>query len=96
MPVLHKAVTVSVHFFPQLGAQKLTNFNFIKNLVIMSKDEIKVEIIQVLDTLSDKALQELLVFLKQINPKNGSSIFNISAINQILEEDKGLLEKLAK
>ena len=47
----------------------------------MSKDEIKVEIIQVLDTLSDKALQELLVFLKQINPKNGSSIFNISAIN---------------
>jgi len=64
--------------------------------MIMSKDEIKVEIIQVLDTLSDKALQELLVFLKQINPKNGSSIFNISAINQILEEDKGLLEKLAK
>ncbi len=62
----------------------------------MSKDEIKVEIIQVLDTLSDKALQELLVFLKQINPKNGSSIFNTSAINQILEEDKGLLEKLAK
>ena len=64
--------------------------------MIMSKDEIKVEIIQVLDTLSDKALQELLVFLKQINPKNGSSIFNISAINQILEEDKDLLEKLAK
>ena len=62
----------------------------------MSKDEIKIEIIQVLDTLSDKALQELLVFLKQINPKNGSSIFNISAINQILEGDKGLLEKLAK
>jgi hypothetical protein len=30
MPVLHKAPTVSVHFFPQLGAQKLTNFNFIK------------------------------------------------------------------
>ena len=62
----------------------------------MSKDEIKVEIIQVLDTLSDKALQELLVFLKQINPENGSSIFNISAINQILEEDNDLLEKLAK
>lgn len=51
----------------------------------MSKDDIKVEIIQVLDTLSDKALQELLVFLKQINPKNGSSIFNISAINLILD-----------
>ncbi len=62
----------------------------------MSKDEIKVEILQVLDSLSDKALQELLVFLKQINSKNSSSIFNISAINQILEEDKSLLEKLAK
>jgi hypothetical protein len=62
----------------------------------MSKDEIKVEILQVLDSLSDKALQELLVFLKQINSKNSPGIFNISAINQILEEDKGLLEKLAK
>ena len=49
----------------------------------MSKDEIKDEILQVLDSLSDKALQELLVFLKQINIKNSSSIFNISAINQI-------------
>jgi hypothetical protein len=62
----------------------------------MSKDEIKVEILQVLDSLSDKALQELLFFLKQINVNNNSSIFNISAINQILEEDKNLLEKLAK
>ena len=62
----------------------------------MSKDEIKVEILQVLDSLSDKALQDLLVFLKQINAKNSSNIFNISAINQILEQDKSLLEKLAK
>ena len=60
----------------------------------MSKDEIKVEILQVLDSLSDKALQELLVFLKQINSKNSPGIFDISAINQILEEDNGLLEKL--
>jgi hypothetical protein len=62
----------------------------------MSKDELIVEIIQVLDTLSDKALEELLVFLKLLNPKYGSGIFNISAINHILEEDKGLLENLAK
>lgn len=60
----------------------------------MSNEEIKDEIMQMLDTHSEKALLELLFFLKQINPTNGSSIFNISSINEILDEDKGLLEKL--
>ncbi len=62
----------------------------------MSNEEIKVEIMQMLDTHSEKTLLELLFFLKQINPTNGSRIFNISSINEILDEDKVLLEKIAQ
>ena len=62
----------------------------------MSKDEIKTEINKVLDHFSDKALEDLLSFLKNIEDKYSNSIFNSKTLDKILNEDKDLLERLAK
>ena len=61
----------------------------------MSKDEIKYEINKVLD-FPDKALEELLAFLKQLESRNTKAFFNPDDLNRIISEDKHLLEKLAK
>lgn len=61
----------------------------------MSKDEIKYEINKVLDSLSDKSLEDLLTFLKSIESKDSSS-FNHESLQKILLEDKELLQKLAQ
>jgi hypothetical protein len=61
----------------------------------MSKEEIKYEINQVLDRLSDKSLEELLSFLKGI--QTGSlAFFNPASLRKILYEDEQLLQKLAQ
>jgi len=62
----------------------------------MSKKEIKDEISKVLDQFSDKALSELLKFLKELDSKNGSTISSKSSLDRILQEDKDLLAKLAQ
>ncbi len=62
----------------------------------MSKDEIKYQISMVLDHFSDKALEDLLIFLTNIEKNHPASMFNANALDKILNEDKELLEKLAK
>lgn len=62
----------------------------------MSKDQIKYEINRVLDNFSDKALEELLTFLKQLESQNNNSFPSSSDLQKILSEDKQLLEKLAQ
>lgn len=62
----------------------------------MSKDEIKYQISKVLDHFSDKALEDLLTFLKNIEKDKKASMFDANALEKILNEDKELLEKLAK
>ncbi|MBW0177102.1 hypothetical protein [Sediminibacterium sp.] len=62
----------------------------------MSKEEIKYEISKVLDHFSDKALAELLAFLKELDTKSEVNISGSSALHKILEEDKDLLVKLAQ
>ena len=62
----------------------------------MSKEEIKQEINKVLDHLSDKTLQDILSFLKNIEGKQSLSITDRTSLEKILSEDKELLEKLAK
>ena len=62
----------------------------------MSKEEIKYEISKVLDHFSDKALAELLAFLKELDTKTESTISANSTLNKILTEDKELLSKLAQ
>lgn len=61
----------------------------------MSKEEIKTEIGKVLDHFSDNALNELLLFLKELDKKQ-NSLLSDNALDKILKEDKSLLAKLAK
>ena len=62
----------------------------------MSKDEIKYEINKVLDLLPDKALEDLLSFLKNLEDKSSDSLLDSSRFKRILTEDKELLQKLAQ
>ena len=62
----------------------------------MSKEEIKYEINKVLDQFSDKALEELLIFLKNLGSANSAALQNSNDLQKILSEDYQLLEKLAK
>ena len=62
----------------------------------MSKEEIKYEIDKVLENFSDKALEELLLFLKELDNSQKSKSSNNSLLNKILSEDKDLLGKLAQ
>jgi hypothetical protein len=62
----------------------------------MSKDEIKYEITKVLDRFSDKALENILAFLKDVEDKHRTAIFNSDILQKILSEDKDLLQKLAQ
>lgn len=58
----------------------------------MSKEEIN----KVLDHFLDKALGELLSFLKELDEKNKGSFYSEGVLHQILAEDKELLYKLAQ
>ena len=62
----------------------------------MSKEEIKYEISKVLDHFSDKALGELLAFLRDLDKKQEVKITATSSLSKILSEDKELLAKLAQ
>lgn len=62
----------------------------------MSKEEIKYEINKVLDNFSDKALGELLAFLKELDTKKADKASFISPLSKVLSEDKELLAKLAQ
>ena len=62
----------------------------------MSKDELKYEISRVLDNFSNDALNELLVFLKQLDEKCHTASLNSDLLKKILSEDKQLLQKLAQ
>lgn len=62
----------------------------------MSTNEIKDEINKVLDHFSDKALSELLEFLTELDSKSNGGISPNALLNKILQEDKGLLAKLAQ
>lgn len=60
-----------------------------------SKEQIKNEINQVLDHLSERGLEELLTFLKQLEQKNEKSI-NQEHLQKILSQDRELLQRLAQ
>ena len=62
----------------------------------MSKDQIKEEINKVLDQFSDKALEDLLSFLQNIEHKRDFSVFDSNTLEKILVEDEELLQKLAR
>ncbi len=62
----------------------------------MSKDEIKYEINKVLDHFSDKALEDLLSLLKELDTNYNTEFSDSDTLSKILSEDSALLEKLAK
>jgi hypothetical protein len=62
----------------------------------MSKDQIKYEINKVLDLMPDKALEDLLSFLKNVEGNPNDSFLDNSRLKAILTEDKELLQKLAQ
>ena len=62
----------------------------------MSREEVKYEINKVLDHLSDKALKELLVSLKDVDAKHNISKSFTASLNDILKEDPQLLARLAQ
>ncbi len=61
----------------------------------MSKEEIKQEISKVLDQFSDRALTELLAFLKELDLKSKSNTSTTHLLYKVLLDDKELLAKLA-
>jgi hypothetical protein len=62
----------------------------------MSKEEIKYEISKVLDHFSDNALQELLIFLKELDSNRHSDNSFTKSLEKILTEDVELLLRLAQ
>lgn len=68
----------------------------VTNFKTISKEEIKYEISKGLGHFSDKALSELLTFLKDLDTKQEVKTSNTSLLNKILSEDKELLAKLAQ
>ena len=62
----------------------------------MSKDQIRYEINKVLDLMPDKALEDLLSFLKNVEGNSSDSFLDNSRLKTILTEDKELLKKLAQ
>jgi len=62
----------------------------------MSKNEVKEQINKVLDTVSDEALESILLYLKTLISKTEGDIVLSNNLNKILSEDTKVLEKLAK
>ncbi len=54
----------------------------------MSKEEIKFEINKVLDRFSDRSLEEILYYLKEVDNTKSFSVFNTDALNKILLKDR--------
>ena len=62
----------------------------------MSKEELKEEIAKVLETVPEEILEDVLDYLKLLitNPKEKLSM--TTKLRQIINEDEGLLQKLAQ
>ena len=62
----------------------------------MTKTEIKSEIQRVLDNVPDNVLQDILGLLKDLQDHPNRLLEITNSLRKILNEDKELLEKLAK
>jgi len=62
----------------------------------MNKLLLKLEIDKVLETIPEQVLQDILEYLKQLQKQSSDKIILSNHLRQILQEDKALLEKLAK
>jgi len=62
----------------------------------MAAKEIKDKINRVLDNMPDDILEDVFKYLKAMTNKSRSDIFLSQNLGKILEEDKDLLQRLAK
>lgn len=69
--------------------------SFIKNCSMSNKD-LKQEINNVLDSIPEDILEDVLNYLRVISNKSKSTIQMSQNLSKILDEDKNLLERLAQ
>jgi hypothetical protein len=62
----------------------------------MSRQELKMAINEILEETPDVVLNEVLDYLNTVKDKTEQTIISSQNINNILREDKELLERLAK
>ena len=64
--------------------------------MVMSKVEIKEEINKIIDGLPDDLLNDLLIYLQEVEKKPTSSTNLVANFRKILTEDRNLLHRLAQ
>ena len=62
----------------------------------MTKQEIKTEINQILESLPEDQLDEVLAYLKQIKKMSFSSAKRSQSLIKIMREDREVLQRLAQ
>jgi hypothetical protein len=62
----------------------------------MSNEELKKEIVKVLETIPDEMLEDILEYLRFLIGNARSKVGMTSNLRQIINEDKELLQKLAQ
>ena len=62
----------------------------------MTSRDLKERINQVLDNMPDEVLEDVFNYLKSLTAKSRNDIMISHNLGRILEEDKNLLERLAK
>jgi ERCC4-type nuclease len=62
----------------------------------MSREEVKTAINEILEKIPEEALQEVFDYLKSVQDKSTGSINLSKNLRTILNEDKVLLDRLAK
>lgn len=62
----------------------------------MTTKEIKLKIIDAVNTVPETALEDILVYLNQIKSYSAEEIKNLTIVSRILKEDDQLLKKLAE
>ena len=62
----------------------------------MSRDELKEELDKVLESVPDELLEDVLDYIKVLIANPSNNIQLTSNLHEILNEDKGLLQRLAQ
>jgi hypothetical protein len=62
----------------------------------MTRETLKKEISKIIDNMPDRLLEQVYKALKGFKPDKSSKIDPSKHLDRILQEDKGLLDRLAK
>ena len=62
----------------------------------MSREEVKLKITELLENTPESVLNEVLDYLKTVKGKSANNVTLSQNLRRILNEDKELLERLAK